>query len=61
MSLLAKHRTKILGGTQVGIGAVLSYMPQLQSLLKPVDYSIAMIFLGVSTAIMGFVNSAITK
>ena len=61
VDLLKKHRTKILGATQVGCGAVVSYLPQLQSIMKPIHYGFAMMAVGVSTAVMGFINSSSSK
>lgn len=61
MNLLTKHRTKILGGTQVAFGAAVTYLPQLQSAMRPVHYGLVMMGIGVSTAVMGFINSTIAS
>lgn len=58
---ISKHRTKILGGIQVGAGAIMTQLPQFQAELAPVHYGLIVMVLGTSTAILGFINSSLNN
>ena len=57
--LLSKHRTKVLGLTQTAAGALVAQLPQYPALLSPKHAGYVMIGLGVSTSILGFINTQI--
>lgn len=58
-SFTSRHRTKLLGGAQIAAGAITTQLPQLQSVLKPLHYGVAMMVVGTSTAVLGFINTGI--
>lgn len=51
------HLVKSFGYVQVGLGALMISMSQLQPFLKPVWYAIIITLLGVLTALIGYRNS----
>lgn len=54
---LADHRTKILGLAQAIVGAIMTYLGNIQAFIKPLTYGLIMMGLGITTTIMGFFNS----
>lgn len=58
---IANHRTKILGGMQVAAGAAMTYLPNIQTFLKPLHYGLITMGIGVTTSLLGFVNTALQE
>lgn len=51
------HLTKSWGYLQVGLGAFLMYLPQLQPFIKPFHYALFFMACGMLTAVIGYRNS----
>lgn len=57
LEFVKKHRTKILGALQVTVGGVMTYLPNIQSFLKPMHYGLITMAIGVTTGLLGFFNT----
>lgn len=61
LNFASRHRTKILGMAQVSCGAIMTQLAFLQPTIKPITFGLSMMALGVSTAVLGFINTNIVN
>jgi hypothetical protein len=59
LDFLSRHRTKVLGLTQATVGALVAQIPQYPALLDAKHAGYVMIGLGVSTSVLGFINTQV--